>query len=67
MSFLGDAIEIAKWLARIAAIFPALKELWDTAQAADEGGMDMPAQQMAAALELVRSIKAAQAKEELTS
>lgn len=65
MSIIGDAIEIAKWLGRIATIFPALKSFWDTVKANDDANTDAPEAQLAAALELVRSIKEAQAKEEL--
>lgn len=65
MSVLGDAIEIAKWIARLAAVFPAFKAFWETVQSADDDNADRPEAIIAAALELERQVMRVKAKEEL--
>ncbi len=64
MSVIGDAFEIAKWLVRLAAIFPAFKSFWETVQAADDDNADRPEAVIAAALELERQVMRVKAKEE---
>jgi GAF domain-containing protein len=58
-------IEVLKWLGRIVAILPALEKFWNAVQSADEANMDLTGEQIAAALELMRSVKRQQAREEL--
>ncbi len=65
MTLLGTIVETAKWLGRIAAILPALERFWTAVQAADEANLSVQGEQLAAALELMRSVKRQQAKEEL--
>lgn len=55
--------EIALWIARIATVIPALIELWNVVT----GDTPQPDRELAAALEVVRAVKAAKAKEELGS
>lgn len=65
MTLLSTVIETAKWLGRIAAILPALERFWTVAQSADEANADMTGEQISAALDLMRSVKRQQAKEDL--
>lgn len=58
-------IEVLKWLGRVIAILPALEKFWDAVKTADDANMDMTGEQIAAALELMRSVKRQQAREEL--
>lgn len=53
--------EIALWVSRLASVIPALIELWNVMF----GDTPQPDREIAAALEVVRAVKAAKAREEL--
>lgn len=56
-----NPLEIAMWLGRLVSVVPALIELWNVLTADAE----QPDRELAAAMEVIRAVKDAKAKEEL--